>query len=70
MFGYLISGIVIGYISDKFGRKFALTCSVILEIISQLGIILTRNLYLFIGFRIIDGIGGYGRYIVSLILCK
>ncbi|XP_015791248.1 organic cation transporter protein [Tetranychus urticae] len=69
VFGYLISGIVIGYISDKFGRKFALACSVFLEIISQIGIIFTSNLYVFIVLRVIDGIGGYGRYIVALILC-
>uniref|UniRef100_T1K5P1 Major facilitator superfamily (MFS) profile domain-containing protein n=1 Tax=Tetranychus urticae TaxID=32264 RepID=T1K5P1_TETUR len=67
-FGYLLSGLVIGYISDRFGRKPAILFSMSLEIVCAVGLVLSPNVYCFIVVRVIHGIGGYGRYLASLIL--
>lgn len=66
--GYMISGLLVGCISDKLGRKFAILFCICLEIITSFGLVLAPNVYVFIAIRVIHGIGGYGRFLASLIL--
>ncbi|XP_015786194.1 organic cation transporter protein [Tetranychus urticae] len=67
-FGYLVSGLIVGYISDRHGRKLAILFCILLEIVCSLGLILSPNVYVFIAIRVFHGIGGYGRYLASVIL--
>ncbi|XP_074602124.1 organic anion transporter 3-like [Brevipalpus obovatus] len=66
--GFMVSGFLIGYVSDKFGRKKGLIVSLIIEMVSSAGLSLAPNIYLFIFFRFVHGIGGYGRYLSSILL--
>jgi len=68
--GYMFSGIIIGHISDKYGRKTALIVSILIEIASGIGITLSPSIYVFIVVRFIHGIGGFGRYLSSLLISK
>lgn len=68
--GYLFSGLTIGYLSDKFGRKTGIIICVVLEIVAGFGLTFSHTIYLFIFFRFIHGIGGFGRYLAALLICK
>lgn len=68
--GYMFSGIIIGHISDNYGRKTALIVSILIEIISGFGITLSPSIYVFIVVRFIHGIGGFGRYLSSLLISR
>ncbi|XP_074596551.1 uncharacterized protein LOC141851688 [Brevipalpus obovatus] len=66
--GYMFSGIIIGHISDNYGRKTALIVSILIEIVSGFGITLSPSIYVFIVVRFIHGIAGFGRYLSSLLI--
>ncbi|XP_074603577.1 organic anion transporter 3-like [Brevipalpus obovatus] len=66
--GYMVSGFLVGYISDKFGRKKGIIVSLIIEMVCSAGLSLAPNIYLFIFIRFVHGIGGYGRYLSSILL--
>ncbi|XP_074598888.1 organic cation transporter protein-like [Brevipalpus obovatus] len=67
-FGYLISSFVIGIISDRYGRKFAVIVCLIIEIICFLGGATAPSVEVFLIFRFIAGIGGYGRFLGLLLV--
>ena len=68
--GYAVSGIIIGLISDRFGRKKALILSLLLEVAANLMCASSRSINEFILFRFLLGLAGYGQYLSSLVLCK
>ncbi|XP_053209061.1 organic cation/carnitine transporter 2-like isoform X2 [Panonychus citri] len=66
--GYLVSGPLVGSLSDKFGRKNAMIGCLMCEIICSILLYLSSSIEMFTIVRIIHGIGGYGRYLSSLVL--
>ncbi|XP_053209063.1 organic cation/carnitine transporter 2-like [Panonychus citri] len=66
--GYLISGPLVGSLSDKFGRKKAIIGCILTEIICGILLFLSSSIQMFTIVRIIHGIGGFGRYLASLLL--
>ena len=67
--GYLVSSILTGWMSDKYGRLFTFKFSIILELIGSLSQALSMNIYHFLISRFFLGIGAYGRFTVGLVLC-
>ncbi|XP_074598883.1 organic cation transporter protein-like [Brevipalpus obovatus] len=64
--GYLISCLVIGIISDRFGRRFAMMICLIGEISCFFAGAMTKSIEIFIVTRFISGIGGYGRFLAMM----
>ncbi len=69
-FGYLISSILTGWMSDKYGRLFAFKFSIILELLGALSQALSVNIHHFLVSRFFLGIGAYGRYCTGTLLRK
>ncbi len=67
-FGYLISSISVGFISDRFGRLVALKLCIILAIFAGFGQAFAPNIYVFIFIRTLGGIAAYGRYLSGYLL--
>lgn len=59
--GYVFSGIFIGWLSDKYGRKLALQVSILFEIIGGISLMLSNSIYFYIFSRLILGLGDSGR---------
>lgn len=59
--GYAFSSIIVGYSSDKYGRKLTYKAMVIIEIFSGFGQALAPNVYVFLVSRFVLGISAYGR---------
>jgi len=55
--GCIAGAVVSGYVSDKFGRKKSLICAALLFIIASLGTGLSGSFGVFVGFRMLGGIG-------------
>ncbi len=68
LLGMLLGSFVIGIISDKFGRRKALTISIGLLGLSGLLIVWIKNEIIFACLRIISGIGGMGIFMISSVL--
>ncbi|OTF76498.1 organic cation transporter protein-like protein [Euroglyphus maynei] len=59
--GYVFSGIIIAWISDQYGRKFALQISIAFELLGGLLLILSPSIHLYTLARLILGFGDSGR---------
>lgn len=59
--GFVFSGVIIAWISDKYGRKFALQVSIAFELLGGLLLILSPSILLFTLSRLILGFGDSGR---------
>lgn len=57
MVGYMIGGLVLGYVADRFGRKPAFILSDLILLLTGIITVFSPNLGFFIGCRIITGIG-------------
>lgn len=60
-FGYVLSGLLIGYISDSYGRYVAICVSIAVEVTGGLTTIATGSIYGYILARTILGFGDSGR---------
>ena len=67
-FGYAVSGIVLGVISDKKGRFFCAKLAIALEIIAGFGQALSPNIYCYFITRFMIGIAAYGRFLNGYVL--
>ena len=66
--GYGISGVAIGYLSDRYGRLFAARASIILEIFAGFGQAFAPTMYWFWFSRLFIGIAAYGRFLTGYVL--
>ena len=67
-FGYLVSGLVLGRLSDRIGRRFTLITSMMLEVAGGIGCATAPSIYVFLVFRFLVGLASYGRFLTSYIL--
>lgn len=65
MVGLAIGQLVIGPLSDKYGRKTPLIISLVLFCISTTGCLYAPNIYVFIFFRLLQGVSGAGGVVIS-----
>uniref|UniRef100_A0A0K2TL63 Major facilitator superfamily (MFS) profile domain-containing protein n=1 Tax=Lepeophtheirus salmonis TaxID=72036 RepID=A0A0K2TL63_LEPSM len=68
MIGVLIGSFVLGFFSDKYGRRLALIVSILLVSIPSMIASFAHNIYMFIFLRILTGMGGIGCFMVSFVL--
>lgn len=66
--GYLVASILIGWMSDRYGRLLAFKFSIILEICASLSQALSVNIHHFLVSRLLLGIGCYGRFSAGMLL--
>ena len=66
--GYGISGVLVGYISDRFGRLFAAKSAMIIEIMAGLSQAFAPNIYFLWLSRLFVGISAYGRFLTGYVL--
>lgn len=65
MIGLAIGQLIIGPLSDKYGRKQPLLISLYLFCASTLGCLYAPTIYWFVFFRLIQGLGGAGGVVIS-----
>lgn len=65
MIGLAVGQLVIGPLSDKYGRKVPLITSLAIFCVSTVGCIYSPNIYWFIICRFIQGIAGSGGVVIS-----
>ena len=65
MVGLALGQLLIGPISDKYGRKNPLIISLVIYLISTLAIIIFPNVYAMITLRFIQGISSAGAVVIS-----
>lgn len=65
MIGLAVGQLLIGPLSDKYGRKRPLMHSMVLFCISTICCILSPNIYIFLFFRLIQGLSGAGGVVIS-----
>lgn len=65
MIGLAVGQLIIGPLSDKYGRKQPLLISLYLFCISTLGCLYAPDIYWFIFFRLIQGLAGSGGVVIS-----
>jgi MFS family permease len=61
MLGYLVSGLVFSYYSDKYGRRPLVWLSFTLEILSIISCSLSVNIVQYLISQFVTGIGSSGR---------
>lgn len=61
MMGYLVSGLILSPLPDKYGRRPLCWVYFAIEIISMISCALSVNIHQYIIFRLFAGIGGCGR---------
>ncbi|KAJ6223545.1 hypothetical protein RDWZM_002090 [Blomia tropicalis] len=59
--GYVLSGILIGFLSDSYGRYRALCVAIVCEIIGGIMLIMSNSIYLYTISRFVLGFGDSGR---------
>lgn len=59
--GYVLSGILIGYISDSYGRFRALFVALLFELLGGIMLISSNSIYVYIFSRFVLGFGDSGR---------
>lgn len=65
LIGLALGQLLIGPLSDKFGRKPILLVSFVVFIIATIGCLLSNEIYVFIFFRLLQGIAGSGGVVAS-----
>lgn len=65
MVGLAVGQLVIGPLSDKYGRKSPLLLSLVAFSVSTLGCLYAPDIYWFIFFRLIQGLAGAGGLVIS-----
>lgn len=65
MIGLAVGQLIIGPLSDKYGRKRPLLLSLVLFCLSTVGCLLSTDIYCFIFFRLIQGLAGSGGVVIS-----
>lgn len=65
MVGLAVGQLVIGPLSDKYGRKTPLIVSLVLFCISTIGCLYAPDIYVFIFFRLLQGVSGAGGVVIS-----
>lgn len=65
MVGLGVGQLVIGPLSDKYGRKRPLMASLVLFCISTTGCLYASDIYVFIFFRLLQGLSGAGGVVIS-----
>lgn len=65
MIGLAVGQLVIGPLSDKYGRKSPLLWSLVIFSFSTLGCIYAPNIHWFVFFRLIQGLSGAGGLVIS-----
>ncbi len=63
MVGLAVGQLVIGPLSDKYGRKKPLMASLVLFCISTLGCLYASDIHLFIFFRLLQGLSGPAEWL-------
>ena len=69
MFGLLIGSIVLGLISDKFGRRKALLLSAACSGILSLSMSFVKNYWLYFFLRFLLGISAKGLFMLAFMIC-
>ena len=67
-FGYAVSGILLGIISDRYGRAFCAKVAIALEIVAGFGQAFSPNIYFYWFTRFLIGIAAYGRFLNGYVL--
>lgn len=65
MVGLAVGQLLIGPLSDKYGRKSPLLLSLVAFSVSTLGCLYAPDIYWFIFFRLIQGLAGAGGLVIS-----
>ena len=65
MIGLAVGQLIIGPISDKYGRKKPLITSLIIFCLSTLGCLYSSDIHVFIAFRLLQGLAGAGGVVIS-----
>ncbi|MDR1102513.1 MAG: multidrug effflux MFS transporter [Tannerella sp.] len=65
MLGIAAGQLLFGPVSDKTGRRRPLFASFILYLLSTVACLFARNIYLLIGFRLLQGLGAAGSIVIS-----
>jgi len=68
LYGWMVGGILLGMLSDRFGRKKVLAFSVALYGIATLSIVIAADWYLLMGLRFLAGIGVGGTLVLSTVM--
>ncbi|RWS29104.1 organic cation transporter protein-like protein [Leptotrombidium deliense] len=68
MVGMILSSLVCGQMSDKYGRLPILWASILFEIFAGISCALSFSIYQYMISRLILGIGAYGRYLTGFML--
>lgn len=66
--GYFVSSLLSGYISDRFGRRFAWQVFTGMEILMAVGQAFAPNIEFYLLSRLLTGIGAYGRFTTGRLL--
>ncbi len=70
MLGYMVSGLVFSYYSDKYGRRPVVWLSFTLEILALLSCSLSANITQYSIFRFLNGVGASGRWLAAYTICE
>lgn len=65
MVGLAFGQLIIGPLSDKYGRKRPLLASLVLFCIATLGCLFSPDIYWFVLFRLVQGLAGAGGVVIS-----
>lgn len=65
MVGLAVGQLVIGPLSDKYGRKIPLITSLVIFCLSTLGCLYAPDISVFIAFRLLQGLSGAGGVVIS-----
>lgn len=65
MVGLAVGQLIIGPLSDKYGRKSPLMISLVTFCISTLGCLYSSNIHVFVWFRLLQGLSGAGGVVIS-----
>lgn len=65
MLGLGVGQLLIGPLSDKFGRKPLILWSLVVFMVSTIACVFTKDIHIFIFFRLIQGFAGAGGVVIS-----
>ena len=69
MFGLLVGSILIGLISDKFGRRKALLLTAVASGILSLSMSFVKSYWLYFVLRLFLGIAAKGLFLIAFMIC-